>query len=270
MFKHWTDNPIYARLTKKDSAFVKPVFWVTGIAGAAALIFSVWHLYGVIAYNADFSVGVFLTAIVAWLLMQASPVALALTAASITAGDIDGEAYQLVKITGLSPRTIARGYLIAALHRRRLLLALTLALAPTAVVGMLASLLSMAYAQPYSNPAPPPVEIVLPDLARTVTMLSAYAIGFLALTIILGGVGVGLALWWKNQAAAVAVSTALSIVAVLIAILGVLTLIGSVDSRALYSELTSAPTEIWISVGACTLLPLALAGLTLWLLRGES
>ena len=67
----------------------------------------------------------------AWLLMQTSPVAVALTAASITAGDIDSEAYQLVKITGLSQRSIARGYLIAALHRRRLLLALTIALAPT-------------------------------------------------------------------------------------------------------------------------------------------
>ncbi len=32
MFKHWTDNPIYARLAKKDSAFVRPVFWIAGIA----------------------------------------------------------------------------------------------------------------------------------------------------------------------------------------------------------------------------------------------
>ncbi|MBN1120557.1 MAG: hypothetical protein JXJ17_05725 [Anaerolineae bacterium] len=271
MFNHWNDNPIYARLAKKDSAFVKPVFWIAGIAGVAGLIISAWHLYGVIANNATLSAGVLLTAFVAWLLMASAPVAVALTAATLTGSDIDSEAYQLVKITGLSRRTIARGYLFAAFRRRRLLLTLTVALVPTAIVGMLASLLSTAYSQPYSNPAPPSIDIVLPDVTRTVTILSAYAIGFLALTIILGALSVGLALWWKKQAATVAVSATLSIVVVLVAILSILTLIGGpVASGTLYSELTSAPTEIWISVGACALLPTTLAGLSLWLIRMDN
>jgi hypothetical protein len=269
MFKHWIDNPIYARLAKKDSAFVKPVFYIAGVAGAAALIVSAWFLYGVIAYNADFSAGVFLTAIVAWLLMQASPVALALTAASITAGDIGSEAYQLVKITGLSQRTIARGYLMAAFHRRRLLLALTVALVPAAVVGMLAALLSMAYLQPYMIKAGPLIVFSPLDVLGPAAILIAYALGFLALTVILGAVGVGLAFWWKKRAAVVATSTALSVIFVLIAIIAVLTIVGPVAGGIPYSEVSSSFIEIWISAGACALLPMALAGLSLWQMRGE-
>ncbi|MBN1120558.1 MAG: hypothetical protein JXJ17_05730 [Anaerolineae bacterium] len=271
MFKHWMDNPIYTRLAKKDSFFVKPVFWIAGIAGVAALIISAWHLYNVIAHNAEFTLGIFLTALTAWFLMLSSPVAVALTAASIAGGDINSEACQLVKITGLSQRTFARGYLMAALRRRRLLLALTVALAPTAIVGMLGAMLSMSHNLGYlvyANPNQVPVAFVPMDVLGVAAMLSAYGIGLLALTVILGAIGVGLVLWWKKQVA-VAATTALSTGMIMIGAIVILTLTGPLVGGIRYSEFPSPLKSIAITTGVCALLPMALVGLSLWLMRAD-
>jgi hypothetical protein len=260
MFKHWMDNPIYARLAKKDSVFVRPTLWIIGIVGTAGLVFSGWQMVSVSGLGNESS-GIASAiksglSVIAWLLMLIAPIVVAVTGIVLTSKDINSQSYQLVKITGISNKTLARGYLLATCHRQRLLIALVAALAPTS--ALLIPLIENW-----------PVALWLATPAIISGMVTT-----LALIVILTFAAVGLALRLKRPALEIGILLGIRLIIGL-----VVTFVGSAasmilaaltwrtsDDAGLYLkqyriiQLTIIP---WVN----NLLLLTLAGITLWLMR---
>jgi len=78
---------------------------------------------------------VFFLPFIAGLFTLFGPLITAVTAATLTATNVQSEEYQLVQLTSLSSATIVRGHVAAALHRMRVLGILLIGLMPAPAIG---------------------------------------------------------------------------------------------------------------------------------------
>ena len=131
-----TTNPIFVRLTRNAKPpSLRTCLWLAFGLGLTTLAFMSWTmLYHPIPPFVQ--VGLLLMLLSAALTFLL-PIPIGIIAATITARDVQGEEYQLLRLTNLSPRTIVWGYIGTALHRLRLLLALMIGTMPSLVMGIL-------------------------------------------------------------------------------------------------------------------------------------
>ncbi|MBN1120556.1 MAG: hypothetical protein JXJ17_05720 [Anaerolineae bacterium] len=261
MFKHWTDNPIYARLKKADKPCVKPAMWITGIIGLAGLIYSIWLLITISGLgNTSSAITSIIRSIlstITWLLILVIPLIVAITGITLTGKDINSESYQLVRMTGLSNKTLIRGYALAACHRQRVLIALVAALSPTSA---LLNLLIEDW----------PVALWL-----AIPAVLFETIQNLALIVIITFAATGLALKLKRPAVSIGIvlgirllfgliiALTLTMASFLLAFLMTWRAAGNYDALSRQSDI------FMLMVVPCTnvLLALILAGIALWLMR---
>jgi hypothetical protein len=130
------DNPLFDRLTRNAKPpSLRVCLWLAFGLGLVTLAYMSWMmLYApVIPFS---TIGVILM-VAAAVLIFLLPILVGIIAATLTARDTQGEEYQLLRLANLSPRTVVWGYIGAALHRMRLLLALMIGTMPALVMGTL-------------------------------------------------------------------------------------------------------------------------------------
>jgi hypothetical protein len=228
-FLLWS-NPVYLRLARAGGLrTLKGALRLAAILGGIGLV---WGIADTLAGPASMSCSsVF--GLLAWALLIATPPVMAVSAAGVAASDAQSEAYQLMKLTDLTEREIALGYVLVALTRCRALAAPAITLAPTAV--LYAALLSLGFG---TSPA---VEVF------------ACAVGLLALMVIGAGGGAWLGMRWPRPALA---SVAAGVTVGAASLAGVAALLGSVLGGPNHPV-----SEMFAVVGLCGALPLLLAWL---------
>lgn len=215
-------NPLYERLTHNARPpSMRVCLWLAFGLGLATLAYMSWvMLYQPYTPYSTIAVGLMVASA---LLLFLLPVVVGITAATITARDAQGEEYQLLRLTNLSPRSIVWGYIGAALHRLRLPLALMIGTMPVLVVGML--WMSIEIAAIFANISMScPVGPCGPSTLNAESANSLYWGGYsgLAGVIALWGVtllaamlGVWLGLAWRKAAPAAVVTALVTLLAMI-------------------------------------------------------
>ncbi|MBI5930612.1 MAG: hypothetical protein HY862_14990 [Chloroflexi bacterium] len=192
------NNPIAHRLSHQAHwPSLRLSFWLAFGLGLMTLAFSIWSLL-------HFSDSVFKWVLLGgWSMVLAGPLLIAPITALMTRRDLNGDQYQLLYLTPLSDETLAEGYILGALFRLRLLMALGVGFMPMVTVGTV--YLGIRYEAAYEAMSgfyrPIPEEIIAPSPTET-TWLAIVSIIFILLVLSFSfpsaAVGVALALRWKN------------------------------------------------------------------------
>jgi hypothetical protein len=148
----------------------------------------------------------------AWVITLLTPSITAVVAAALTSRDMRGEALDLLRVTPLSESALIQGYVFAALHRMRVLLALAVGLMPALVIGMLQLGIVVAViffqvipvwpGEPYYGP--PPYEAA--GAVADTLIFAAITIGMWGANVLAATLGMGLALRWQGKLAAIIVA----------------------------------------------------------------
>lgn len=276
----WADNPIFIRLIREDRRFsVRAAIILAAVIGLVGLAGNVLWLGGiglpdpddalpVLVIKSVFLIAAPLAVMLGWFVLATCPIAVAATAASQTAADVRSEAFQLVRLTGLSDRQMMWGYSLAAFHRRRLMLALAVTLAPSAILGLAALMREASVYTTYARQLQPPSGM---DVIGPLIEVTATVIGLLLLNVIGGSLGVRLALWAGQRRLMIGVVVmAVMIILSLSGITFMLTFLGPYVGGVRFSEFPSAWKELAIVVGLCAGLPFGLAAMLVWRVRGKS
>jgi hypothetical protein len=263
----WADNPIFIRLIRDDRRFsLRAAITLAALIGLVGLLANLFALRDVLGQENPPGLVAPLFALLGWFMLAVCPMAVAGTAGSVTTADVRSEAFQLVRLTGLSDRQMMWGYLLAAFHRRRLLLALSVTLAPSAILALMALMRVTSVYTTYLRQPPTPLDFIGPLVAVT-----ALVIGLLLLNVIGGVLSVRLALRVGQQQLMAWVGDVMVIGFLSLAgIIFVLTVIGPYIGSLRFTENPSAWKGLAIIVGLCAALPLGLAAMLVWGTRGKT
>jgi hypothetical protein len=134
MLRHSEENPVYQVLVRGARwPPLRAALYIALVLGVVTLIFSVVILLS----TPRFKGGVLLLLVLfGWIVTLFTPALTATTASRYAHRFRTGEAYPLIRLTGLPPIAMVRGIVFAALFRLRVLLALLLGLMPAQAVGV--------------------------------------------------------------------------------------------------------------------------------------
>jgi hypothetical protein len=268
MFKHWTDNAIYIRLTRNIEVNSESLQRNMVVAGTIGLLINGLFFLSMLVDDSPSSCLTPLAVITTypiWWLLQFNPIVVSLIAASTTASDYHTEAFKLVQITGMTQESIDAGYLLAAFHRWRGPLLLAVAMTPSAVLGKTGHILYQEVGPYHSTPVVEMRNFLLADIFSAMFILFAYAIGLLALNVIMGRVGIALGQSIRNQAVAIIAATVTTAGIVFAAMVSRLFVLRFPFSDTWSNSVPSLFEELAISHVFCLIIPLALA----WLILGS-
>ncbi len=202
-------NPLVERLTRRGKwPSGRAALWLAFGLGLASLAVATWETLRMESDQPGLASMILLA--LAWLLTILTPPITAVFATILVSRDARSETYDLLHVTTLSEAALVRGYVFAALHRVRVLLALIVGLMPALAVGMVQVGIAVAVIfysimlYPYpgyqdgpygASPGLDPVHVTGPALA-----CMAIAIGLWGLNWPAAALGVGLALRWRESA----------------------------------------------------------------------
>ncbi len=194
----FTHNPIVRRINRQ-SQWPSPrlSFWLAFGLGLITLGFSVWALLHVPEIYLQWIL------LGGWSIVLAGPVLIAPITTLMTQRDLRSDQFQLLYLTSLSDETLATGYMLAALARLRLLIAVGVGFMPMVTVGTVylgiryeAAIEAMSgfyRAVPEQIVAPSAGEIVWLAIVSMIFVFLVLSFSFPS-----AAVGVVMALRWKN------------------------------------------------------------------------
>jgi hypothetical protein len=213
------NNPLFLWLTRKTRfPPMRSTLWLAFTLGIVILGISSIGVFSIPAADPTIPTVTIILFIPALLISLVTPPVIAAASAIMAARSQQGQAAELLRLTPLSQRDMAIGYVLAGLFRFRVWLALMIGLLPAFVIGILTiSAFINAMMQPLVTcltpelcPPPPPW-----NLSETMS-------GVFALTVLWWGsnfcgaaLGVRLALWWKKSAAAALASLLLTVMIII-------------------------------------------------------
>jgi hypothetical protein len=265
-------NPLFDHLTQ-DSKWpsLRVAIWLAGALALLSLgdgIYDLWNiLHGV--EPGEYSS---ILAFFAWPLAVIFPPFVALIAALQTGRDAANPESPMRR---LSEKQIVRGYVMAALHRLRVPLAVLVGISPLLTLGMLNFALTGLVSQAFANPCVDPITgfyafrcytpVALDVVGPLVEMLLVVA-GMLALSLLAAAAGVMLALWWRRSTQTVAfLLPAVMLVGGLFGILVMLSMLGPTISGRGFSQLPHPLLDLALPLGACVIPPTLLTlGAVAW------
>ena len=128
-------NPLVERLARRGRwPSVRAALCLVFGLGLASLAVTTWATLRMESVQLDLSSTILLA--LAWLLTILTPPITSVVAIILVSHDASSEMYELLHLTTLSEAMLVKGYIFAALHRVRALLALVVGLMPALVVGM--------------------------------------------------------------------------------------------------------------------------------------
>jgi hypothetical protein len=264
MMKRLRRNPLFSRLTARarPPSLKDCVRLAVGLA-LISLLIGIFDLSRAMQGNADGPyVSNMLAWGLAWPLAFISPALVAVTAAILVSRHVGGEEYEFLRTTPMSEARVVQGYVAAALHRLRLLLALAVGLAPLMVVGtltgvmrsMLSQLLNVA---PRPGSPTPSYELALGDVAGPLVILAAIATGLLLANLLAAALGASLALWVRETRAAITFALAAMLLGAIVAVVA-LAIYGPAIGAS-YSEQAKLLLPSLTGIALCALPPIPLA-----------
>jgi len=201
-------NPVVARLTQRGKwPSARAALWLAFGLGLASLAITTWETLRMESIQLGLSSTILLA--LAWLVTILSPPITSIVAAILVSRDASSEMYKLLRLTTLSEAVLVKGYVFAALHRVRALLALVVGLMPALAVGMVQVSILVAvtfysimlgYSAYFQDEmyrissGIDPAYVTVPALA-----CMAVAIGLWVLNWPAAALGVGLALRWRGR-----------------------------------------------------------------------
>jgi hypothetical protein len=267
------DNPIYERLTRNARwPSLRLCLWLAGGLGVVSLVISLLDLLSVLNPEVGGSLYSPFVMFLAWLLAIICPVIVSLIAVGQTSRDVQSEGYRLVSLTLVNRTQIMRGYVLAALHRVRVLLAMVVGLSPVMIGGPLVATLFVLSMQLFTGheslflpetadfwggASYPPNTL---DVVGLLVEIAAPVIGMLLVNLLAAVVGVALALWWRRAtAAASAVASLSGLAGSLAGVIAVLTMIGPSLGGLGFSQLPNPWLELVLVSLLCMVPPVLLA-----------
>jgi hypothetical protein len=217
-------NPAFVRLVRRARPpSLRATLWLAFLLGMVQLAV----LMGLLQNLDRTSTLVGNLRLAAWMLLVVAPPATAIAAALITAQDARSEGFPLMLATGISRWQVAQGYLLAALFRLRVLLALVVSGLPVIVAGVFVRFLSGNFWFGSSDGfyIPPSFAPRVYVIGWTLTM-TAVALGLWGSSLLGAALGVWMGL--RNRSA-LAAPLAIAVLAVLaMPLLILMTLVGPV------------------------------------------
>jgi len=257
--------------------------WLTGVLAVIGVVFSVASLltlpsveaqtarYGpwieVIASHASHIRDIRhpLQLMIALSSLAVVPPIVGFAAALQTSRDVQSEAHDLLRLTSLTKMQIVQGYLYAGLHRMRLLLSLTIGIAPALIDRFLCGFLKLTI---WSSIAPGPYHLTSLDIIGRLVIVTVVGIGLLALNPLVAALGVALSLWWRKMVPAILSTSTIMLLGTLSVILMLLTIIGLLIPVQPFSLSPAlALQEVLIASGFCLAPPVLLTLGIMWLAK---
>ena len=202
-------NPLVERLTRRGRwPSVRAALWLAFGLGLAGLAVTTRATLRMESVQPDLSSTILLALV--WLVTILSPPITSVVAIILVSRDASSEMYELLRLTTLSKAVLVKGYVFAALHRVRVLLALVVGLMPALTVGMLQVSILVAVIF-YSIMLDYSVYLQEDELYRISSGIDpaymtgqslacmAIAIGLWGLNWPAAALGVGLALRWRGR-----------------------------------------------------------------------
>ncbi len=201
-------NPLVERLTRRGRwPSVRAALWLAFGLGLAGLAVTTWET---LRMESD-KLGAFSTILLAlaWLVTILSPPITSVVAIILVSRDASSEMYKLLRLTTLSEAMLVKGYVFAALHRVRVLLALVVGLMPALAVGMVqvSILITVIFYSIMLNyyayfqdelyrisSGIDPACVTVPSLACMAIVIGLWGLNWPA-----AALGVGLALRWRGR-----------------------------------------------------------------------
>ncbi len=205
-------NPVAARLTPRGTwPSARVALWLALGLGLAGLAISTLETLRMRSEElGSFSVILLLMGLLVTIL---TPPIVAGVAVVLTSRDLHSGTYELMHVTTLSETTLVQGYVFAALHRVRFLLALVVGLMPALAVGMVQVGIAVAvifysimvhpdpgyqYGPYGTSPGLDPAHITGPALACMAIVVGLWGLNWQA-----AALGVGLSLRWRGSIMAI-------------------------------------------------------------------
>lgn len=198
--------------------------------------------------------------LISGLLLLIAPPLTAGVAASHTVRRVTEREYELLVLTTLTNRTLARGHLWAALAKMQSVMGLTIGLVPALIVGFVATYIEARRFYDYSygqmlDPVYKEVETNGPTIVAV-----GLAIGLVGMNWLGASLGVGLGLWWRNRLATVMAISTLCMCQ-LAATMGIVYLVLGIQTTDFQAvTLTPTPSLVMLTL-TLMLLPFAAAAI---------
>ncbi len=267
-------NPLMERLARRGRwPSVRAALWLAFGLGLAGLAVTTRATLRMESDQLDLSSTILLA--LAWLVTILSPPITSVVATILVSRDASSEMYELLRLATLSEAVLVKGYVFAALHRVRVLLALVVGLMPALAVGMvqvgilvaviLYSIMLDYYA--YFQDELYRISSGIDPACVTVPALAcmAIAIGLWGLNWPAAALGVGLALRWRGRIIATIIAPMITLLVTLLIATSLPVLVMLLTSEEMYLHYWGKPqVAIMLAISLFALLaPCALgAGMT--------